>query len=95
LRNSRNSVLFNPVDTKEETLYLGGGLKNFQELKKILCIAPVLALPKIGKLYKIYIDASKERRVIAYISWKLKPYEENYATHDLDLATIVLALKKW
>jgi hypothetical protein len=62
-------------------------------LKKRLCIALVLALSKIGKPYKIYIDASKEMRVIAY--WKLKPHEENYATHDLESTAIVLALKKW
>jgi hypothetical protein len=37
----------------------------------------------------------QERRVIAYISQKLKLHEENYATHDLELAAIVFALKKW
>jgi hypothetical protein len=52
----------------------------------------------------VYIDKSKEgldrelmqdRRVIAYISRKLKPHEESYPTHDLELATIIFALKKW
>jgi hypothetical protein len=37
----------------------------------------------------------QERRVIAYISRKLKPHEEKYATYDLELAAIVFALKKW
>jgi hypothetical protein len=37
----------------------------------------------------------QERRVIAYISRKLKPHEEKYANHDLELAAIVFALKKW
>jgi hypothetical protein len=35
------------------------------------------------------------RRVIAYISRKLKPHKENYPTHDSELAAIVFALKKW
>ena len=33
--------------------------------------------------------------VIAYASRKLKSHEQNYSTHDLELATIVFALKKW
>jgi hypothetical protein len=37
----------------------------------------------------------QDRRLIAYISQKLKPHEENYPTHDLELAAIVFALKKW
>ena len=32
-------------------------------------------------------------RVIAYASRQLKPYGENYLTHDLELAAVVLALK--
>jgi hypothetical protein len=77
--------------------------RSFQELKKRLCTAPVLALPQIGKPYEIYTDASneglggvlmQERRVIAYISRKLKPHEENYATHYLKLAAVVFVLKK-
>ena len=34
-------------------------------------------------------------RVIAYASRQLKTYEENYPTHDLELATVVHALKIW
>jgi hypothetical protein len=57
----------------------------------------------MDKPYEVYTDASKEgldgvlmqeRRVIIYISRKLKPHEENYPTHDLELATIIFALKK-
>jgi hypothetical protein len=33
--------------------------------------------------------------VICYESRKLKEHEKNYATHDLELAAIVHALKKW
>ncbi|GKE15819.1 reverse transcriptase [Tanacetum coccineum] len=47
--------------------------------------------------YQIYIDASKKGlgcvlmqhgKVIAYASRKLKPYEVNYPTHDLELAAV-------
>ncbi|WMV49619.1 hypothetical protein MTR67_043004, partial [Solanum verrucosum] len=34
-------------------------------------------------------------KVIAYASRKLKVSEKNYPTHDLELATIVFALKIW
>nr|GFD33913.1 retrotransposon protein, putative, Ty3-gypsy subclass [Tanacetum cinerariifolium] len=34
-------------------------------------------------------------KVIAYASRQLKPYEVNYPTHDLELATVVFALKIW
>lgn len=52
----------------------------------------------------MYSDASKNGlgcvlmqngKVIAYASRQLKPYEVNYPTHDLELATIVFALKIW
>jgi hypothetical protein len=33
--------------------------------------------------------------VIAYASRKLKVHEVNYPTHDLELAAIIFALKKW
>jgi hypothetical protein len=33
--------------------------------------------------------------VIAYASRQLKPYEQNYPTHDLELATVVFTLKIW
>ena len=31
--------------------------------------------------------------MVAYASRQLKPHEKNYPTHDLELATIVFALK--
>ena len=33
--------------------------------------------------------------VIAYASRQLKDHEKNYPTHDLELATVVHALKIW
>ena len=37
----------------------------------------------------------QEGRLIAYASRKLKPHEENYPTHDLELAVLMLALSLW
>ena len=78
--------------------------QSFQELKKRLTSAPILTVPESDKSFDIYSDASKmglgavlmqEGRVIAYASRQLKDYEKNYPTHDLELATVVFALKLW
>ena len=37
----------------------------------------------------------QEQWVIAYASRALRRHEENYATHDLELAAVVHALKNW
>ena len=34
-------------------------------------------------------------KVIAYVSWQLKKHEQNYPTHDLKLAAVVIALWIW
>ena len=77
---------------------------SFQELKKRLVTAPVLILPNIRKDFQVYCDASrqglggilmKEGRVVSYASRQLRPHELNYATHDLELAAVVHALKTW
>ena len=52
----------------------------------------------------MYCDASRlglgsvlmqDGRVVSYASRQLKPHELNYATHDLELAAVVHALKTW
>ncbi|XP_071900882.1 uncharacterized protein [Coffea arabica] len=77
---------------------------SFQELKRRLTRAPVLALPNGKDSFTVYTDASKEglgcvlmqnQNVIAFASRKLKTHEQNYPTHDLELAAVVFALKKW
>lgn len=34
-------------------------------------------------------------KVISYASHQLKQHEQNYPTHDLELATVIFALKIW
>ncbi|GKE43455.1 putative reverse transcriptase domain-containing protein, partial [Tanacetum coccineum] len=66
--------------------------------------APILALPEENDDFVVYCDASHQglgavlmqrEKVIAYASRKLKPHEENYTTHDLELGAVVFALKIW
>ena len=77
---------------------------SFQKLKEYLTSAPVLALPSGTEGYVVYCDASRvglgcvlmqHGRVIFYASWQLKKHEVNYLTHDLEMATVVFALKIW
>jgi len=37
----------------------------------------------------------QDGKVIAYASRQLKTHEQNYPTHDLELAAVVFALKIW
>jgi len=76
----------------------------FRKLKTFLTSAPILAQPDTTKPFDVYCDASvtglgcvlmQENRVIAYASRSLKQHEENYPTHDLELADVVHALKIW
>src|SRR6266540_663770 len=76
----------------------------FQTLKTRLTTAPVLAQPDIHRDFDVYCDASRidlgcvlmqGGRVVAYASRQLKCHEENYPTHDLELAAVVHALKIW
>ena len=77
---------------------------SFERLKEILIEAPVLIQPTSGRDYTIYSDASRiglgcllmqDRKVLVYSSKQLKPHEQNYPTHDLELVAVVFALKIW
>ena len=66
--------------------------------------AHILVVPERGHEYLVYCDASNDElgcvlmqsgRVVAYGSQQLKNHEQNYLTHDMELAAIVFSLKIW
>jgi hypothetical protein len=76
----------------------------FQTLRQHLTTTPMLAQPDNAKSFDVYCDASgtglgcvliQDNRVITYASRALRPHEQNYPTHDLELAAVVHALKIW
>ena len=73
-------------------------------MKDLLTSAPILTLPLGDEGYTVYCDASRvglgcvlmqNGRVVAYASRQLKKHEQNYPTHDLEMAAVVFALKIW
>ena len=77
---------------------------SLEKLKAFLTKAPVLTQSTCGKESVIFSDASlnelgcvlmQEGKVVDYASRQLKHHEKNYPTHDMELATIVFALKIW
>ncbi|GJR18474.1 putative reverse transcriptase domain-containing protein [Tanacetum coccineum] len=72
--------------------------------KEILYANSNLSVTRRNNDFVVYCDASHQglgavlmqrEKVIAYASRQLKPHEENYPTHDLELGAIVFALKIW
>ncbi|KAH9657944.1 Endonuclease [Citrus sinensis] len=77
--------------------------KSFQELQTRLTSAPVLTLPSSNEGFVVYNDASRQGlgcvlmqhgKVVAYAFKQLKKHEQNYPTHDLELAAVDLQLLK-
>ncbi|GKC97346.1 putative reverse transcriptase domain-containing protein, partial [Tanacetum coccineum] len=76
----------------------------FQLIKQKLYSAPILASLEGSEGFVIYCDASykglgvvlmQREKVIAYASRQLKIHKKNYTTHDLELGSVVFALKIW
>jgi hypothetical protein len=76
----------------------------FHTLRAHLTTALVLAQPDPSRPFDVYCDASgtglgcvlmQNNRVIAYASRALRTHEQNYPTHDLELAAVIHALKLW
>ncbi|GJU28882.1 putative reverse transcriptase domain-containing protein [Tanacetum coccineum] len=93
-----------PIEKNKKYIWGENQESAFQLLKQKLCEAPILALPEGNNDFIIYCDASfqglgavlmQREKVIAYASRQLKPHEENYTTHDLELGAVVFTFKIW
>ena len=71
-------------------------------LKDRLVTTPILTIPSDSGRFVVYSDAShqglgcvlmQDGKVVVYASTQLKPYEQNYPSHDLELAGVIFALK--
>jgi hypothetical protein len=78
--------------------------RSFQQLKQLLTSTLIRRITDMNEDFVVCIDACKEGLggvlshngfVVCYESRKLKDHEKNYATHDLELASIVHNMKKW
>ncbi|GJR88785.1 putative reverse transcriptase domain-containing protein [Tanacetum coccineum] len=85
-------------------LGLTGYYRRFIEGFSKIANAPILALPEGSEDFVVYCNAShkglgavlmQREKVIAYASRQLKIHEKNYTTHDLELGSVIFALKIW
>ena len=90
-------------------VYLAGNLKykrkdNFNKLKELLTTTPILKITDLDKDFVVSTDAcneglggvlTQEGHVIECEQRNLKTQENNYVTYDLELASIIHALKMW
>lgn len=83
--------------TKEEN-------KGFELLKTKVATQPVLVLPRFDKLFTIECDASniavgvvlsQDNRSVAFFSEKINEAKIRYSSYDLELYSLVQALRKW
>jgi hypothetical protein len=77
---------------------------NFNLLKELLTTAPILKIVDPNESFVVCTNACKEGlggfltqngHAIGYDSINIKEHERNYATHDLEIASIVHALRMW
>lgn len=76
----------------------------FEELKKALCEAPVLALPAFDKQFIVVTDACgsgicavliQEGHPLAYISRHLKDKQLHLSIYEKELLAVAFAVQKW
>ncbi|GJR29640.1 putative reverse transcriptase domain-containing protein [Tanacetum coccineum] len=86
-----------PIEKNKKYIWGENQESAFQLLKQKLCEAPILALPEGNNDFVVYCDASHQglgavliqrEKVITYASRQLKPREENYTTHNLELGAV-------
>ncbi|GKA85910.1 putative reverse transcriptase domain-containing protein [Tanacetum coccineum] len=95
-----DDILIYSKDEREHEEHLKAILELLEKEK----FAPILALSEGSEDYVVYCDAPhkgigavlmQKEKVISYASRQLKVHEKNYATHDLELGSMLFALKIW
>nr|GEV55755.1 hypothetical protein [Tanacetum cinerariifolium] len=79
-------------------------IRQFLGLAGYFQSAPIMALPEGSEDFVVYCNAShkglgevlmQREKVIAYASRQLKIHDKNYTIYDLELRSVVFALKIW
>ena len=98
--------------TKKDSKFVWGVEEqaSFDQLKKAITSAPVLALPDVRQLYRVEADGSgvatgavlsqlsqedDKWHPVAFLSKSLNAVERNYEIHDTEMLAIIRALEEW
>lgn len=101
-------LLKNTKDAHSKPKWTEAAEKSFSEIKNVLILAPVLALPDYALPFEIHTDASnvgigamitqKQNgmyRVIAHYSARHTPTQQRYMTTEKECLAVIMAIEKF
>ncbi|GAU49453.1 hypothetical protein TSUD_407400 [Trifolium subterraneum] len=93
------NIIFQPYLDKFAVIFIDDILiysKDPQEhAEHLRIVLNILREKQLYAKFRLGCVLMQEGAVVAYASRQLNPHEENYPTHDLELAAIIFALKIW